>query len=98
MKNKTILVVCALGYATSTMVKKVINDYLTEKGIDDWTVDTIGIGMADAPASKASIIVATLDLSSKHYDAPIVDGVPLISGINQDETLQKIYDLIINAQ
>ena len=41
--NKKILVICALGYATSTMIKKNIEDFLAEKGVSGWSVDAIGM-------------------------------------------------------
>lgn len=91
---KKILVICALGYATSTMVKKNIEDYLKSKSINGWTVEAIGMGMADGPARNASIIVSTVMLDSSKYSAPIVNGVPLISGIDAEKTLTEIEDII----
>lgn len=91
---KKILVICALGYATSTMVKRNIEEYLKSKSIKGWIVEAIGMGMSDGPAKTASIIVSTVTLDQSKYQAPIVNGVPLISGIDADKTLVEIEDII----
>ena len=47
---KKILVICALGYATSTMIKKTIEEFLREKGTEGWYVDAVGLNMSAVPA------------------------------------------------
>ena len=91
---KKILVICALGYATSTMVKRNIEEFLKEKKIDGWTVDAVGMGMSQEPAKTASIIVTTVQLDQKEYKAPIIDGISLISGIDCDKTFEEIESKI----
>lgn len=91
---KKILVICALGYATSTMVKRNIEEFLKERKIDDWTVDAVGMGMSQEPAKTASIIVTTVQLDQKEYKAPIIDGISLISGIDCDKTFEEIESKI----
>ena len=87
---KKILVICALGNATSTMVKRNIEEFLKERKIDGWTVDAVGMGMSQEPAKTASIIVTTVQLDQKEYKAPIIDGISLISGIDCDKTFEEI--------
>lgn len=91
---KKILVICALGYATSTMVKRNIEEFLNERKIDGWTVDAVGMGMSQEPAKTASIIVTTVQLDQKEYKAPIIDGISLISGIDCDKTFEEIESKI----
>ena len=90
---KKILVICALGYATSTMIKKRIEEFLREKGTEGWYVDAVGLNMSAVPARDASIIVTSLELNAKDYTAPIVNGISLISGIDKEATLHEIYEL-----
>ena len=90
---KKILVICALGYATSTMIKKTIEEFLKEKGVEGWFVDAVGLNMSAAPAKDAAIIVTSLELNPKDYAAPLVNGISLISGINKEATLNEIYEL-----
>ena len=91
---KKILVICALGYATSTMVKRNIEEFLKEIKIDGGTVDAVGLGMSQEPAKTASIIVTTVQLDQKEYKAPIIDGISLISGIDCDKTFEEIESKI----
>lgn len=91
---KKILVICALGYATSTMVKRNIEEFLKDRKIDGWTVDAVGMGMSQEPAKTASIIVTTVQLDQKEYKAPIIDGISLISGIDCDKTFEEIESKI----
>ena len=93
-KKKKILVICALGYATSTMIKKNIEDFLKENGIQGWYVEAIGLNMAAGYVKDASIIVSSLDLDPKNYQVPVVNGISLISGINKEDTLKEILGII----
>ena len=88
--KRTILVICALGYATSTMIKKNIEEFLEANGIKDWSVEAIGYQMSENYVKDASIIVSSLDLNKDDYNVPVINGVPLISGINAEDTLQEI--------
>ncbi len=92
--KKNILVICALGFATSTMVKKNIEDFLQERKIKDWKVDAVGVGMSKEPIKTADIIVSTIGLKQEDFNVPIVDGLSLISGINAEYTLDEIAEII----
>ncbi|HPX32389.1 MAG TPA: hypothetical protein PLT36_02665 [Erysipelotrichaceae bacterium] len=92
--DKNILVICALGFATSTMVKKNIEDFLKENNIKGWKIDAVGVGMSKEPIKKATIIVSTIGLKQEDFDVPIVDGLSLISGINAEDTLNELAEII----
>ncbi len=92
--KKKILVICALGYATSTMIKKNIEDFLNDSGVQGWYVEAIGLNMADGYIKDASIIVSSLNLNPKDYCVPVVNGISLISGINKEDTLKEILNII----
>ena len=94
MKNYKIMVICALGYATSTMVKKNIVEFLEEKNITNWEVDSIGYNHAQGRKVDADLIVATLQLNPEEFGVPIIPGVALISGIGKDAVLQQILNNI----
>lgn len=91
---KKILVICALGYATSTMIKKTIEDFLEEKGVKGWYVESIGLNMSASHVKDAMMIVSSLELNQKDYEVPLVNGVSLISGINKEHALNEILDNI----
>lgn len=90
--KKTLLVICALGYATSTMIKKEITEYFEAKGITNWDVDAIGLNMSRDSVGSADLIVSSLELKQSEYDVPVINGVPLISGIGKDAVLEKILE------
>lgn len=96
----TILVICALGYATSTMIKKTICDYFDEVGIKNWDIDCIGYNMSQGHIAGADIIVSSLELKQEDYKVPILNGVALISGIGKDEVLSELEEQVrlIEAQ
>lgn len=88
--TKTLLVICAMGYATSTMIKKSITEFFEEKGINDWDVDAISLGMSKDYVGNVDLIVSSLELKQSEYDVPVMNGVPLISGIGKDAMLADI--------
>lgn len=96
--KRKILVICALGYATSTMIKKTIEDFLKEKGISGWKVDAVGLNMSEGPVKDAAVIVSSLELNPKDYAVPIVNGISLISGINKEGALKEILELVQKAE
>lgn len=91
-EKKLILVVCALGYATSTMIKRTIEEFLKKEGCAGWEVEAIGLNQAEPYIKKASVIVSSLQLDTKDYHVPVINGVALISGINKEATLQEILE------
>lgn len=94
--KKLVLVICALGYATSTMIKKNIEEFLDQNNMSDWEVEAIGVNQASTYLPDAKVIVTSLELKQEEYDVPVINGVSLISGINKEETLNKILDVIKN--
>ena len=73
---------------------KNIEDFLAEKGVSGWSVDAIGMNMAEGYIKDASVIVSSLDLNQKDYPVPVINGISLISGINKEDTLNQILNVI----
>lgn len=93
-QKNLILVICALGYATSTMIMKNIEEFLQSQGIEDWEIEAVGVNQSSSYINDARMIVTSLELDESEYNVPVINGVPLISGINQEATLQQILDTI----
>lgn len=91
-RKKTLLIICALGYATSTMIKKTICDCFETNCIDGWNVECIGYNMSQGRTDDADIIVTSLDLNPKEYTVPVIRGVALISGIGKEKVLNQIVE------
>jgi PTS system galactitol-specific IIB component len=45
-------------------------------------------------AQGADLIVATTALPQGDYGVPVVNGVPLLTGIGEEETIRKIVELL----
>ena len=93
-QKNLILVICALGYATSTMIMKNIEEYLESEGIEGWEIEAVGVNQTSSYINDAKLIVTSLELDPSEYNVPIINGVSLISGINKEATLQQISDTI----
>lgn len=95
-EKKLILVICALGYATSTMIKRSIEEFIKKEGYVDWEVEAVGMNQSQPYIKKASIIVSSLELDLKDYQIPVINGVALISGIQKEATLYEILNAMKN--
>ena len=79
MKNrKNILLVCAAGYATTSMMKMGIEDELSKRGVD---ISQLNIQIATISnilnyIDKADLIVTALSIEESEYDVPIINGIP----------------------
>ena len=93
-EKKLLLVICALGYATSTMIKKNIEDYFNEQGIEGWEIEAIGVNQTSSYLKDAKLIVTSLELDPEDYNVPVINGVSLISGLNKETTLAEISEVI----
>lgn len=86
--TKKVLVICGTGVATSTVVAMKIKTYCDSKNIpiqitQGKVMDTLrGVEGYD-------LIVSTTPISSK-ITIPIIEGLPFLTGINLDATLEKI--------
>lgn len=93
--GKNILFCCATGIATSTVATEKTLDYLKEKGMDNVTYTQTNVASlpSQADSDEVDCVVATTQVP---YDlkVPVVHALSLITGIGEDETLQKIYDIL----
>lgn len=87
---KTIYVVCATGIATSTMLRVKVEKFLEEQGIEarilQFRVTELSPDRVDA-----DVILATTEIPPEFEEVvPVVNGISLITGIGQTETLQAL--------
>jgi galactitol PTS system EIIB component len=87
---KTVYLVCATGIATSSMLRFKIQDFLAERGIE---VELFQYRVAEMFPERinADVIVATtsmpLEITEKFT---VISGLPLLTGVGEDETLEAI--------
>lgn len=87
---KTVYVVCATGIATSTMLRLKVEKYLEEQGIEarilQYRVTELSPDRMDA-----DVILATTEIPSEFEKmTTVINGISLITGIGQNETLQNL--------
>lgn len=91
-KSKNVLVVCGLGVATSTVVGHYVEEIAKEKEIN------IQLTQCKAAEifvyiSDTDLIITTTALDNK-YSVPMINAIPLITGIGKEEIIKKIEDAL----
>jgi galactitol-specific phosphotransferase system IIB component len=94
-EKKTILLVCAAGFATTSMLKMRIEDGLDKRSIDIDMVDiqTATISNIKNYIDRADLIVTTLSLDESDYSVPIINGTLLLAGMKAD-VLDRIVECL----
>jgi galactitol-specific phosphotransferase system IIB component len=90
--KKNLLLVCAAGFATTSMMKMGIEEGLSERGVD---INQVNIQIATISnisnyIAQADLIVTTLTLEKSEFNVPIVNGIPLIAGMDRTDVIDKI--------
>ena len=93
---KNILFVCATGIATSTAVTERVLEYLEEQGVK---VNYSQINVASVPGNcdNVDLIVSTTNIPYE-IDVPVVNGLPIITGVREEKALAEIYRVITEGE
>jgi len=96
MNKKNILLVCAAGYATTSMMKTRLEEGLEARGLvlESIEIQTTTISSIMNYLDHADLIITTLSLDPSEYDVPIINGTPLLSGIGMENVLEDIQKFI----
>jgi PTS system galactitol-specific IIB component len=87
---KTVYVVCATGIATSTMLRLKVEQYLEDQGIEA-TVRQFRVTEISPERMDADAIVATTEIPPEFEKVTkVINGISLITGIGQSETLEEL--------
>lgn len=91
---KKVLVVCATGIATSTMVRMRVEEFLKERGIKA-QITQYRVGELSADRIDADLIVSTSGMPPEFAEVvPVVNGVPFLTGIGEDAALKEIEEAL----
>lgn len=91
---KRILVACAGGVATSTVVKSKIKRALDERGMNGtYVLDQCKVSDAPSKSSNADILIETTQIVG-NFDCPAFSGVPFLTGRNTDALIDQIIEII----
>ncbi|OUM83683.1 MAG: PTS sugar transporter subunit IIB [Caldibacillus debilis] len=90
--TKNVLFVCATGIATSTAVAEKVIEFCKEHGV---TFHYKQINVAAVPANweQADLIISTTNVPYQ-VNTPIVNGLPLITGIGEEKVLNEILTIL----
>lgn len=89
-----ILLLCGTGIATSTAVRAKVEDALKREDLHK-EVEFRQAKVADVlgGSTDADLVVATTNVP-KSVSAPVINAVPLISGVGADAVLEKILNAV----
>lgn len=91
-KTYKIVVACGTAIATSTHVAMKIREVLEDRGL---SIHTIQCRVAEVPslAPDAYLVVSTAQVPFD-INVPIVDGIPFLTGIGEEEVIDQIEKLL----
>lgn len=89
---KNVLFVCATGIATSTAVTEKVVEHCSENGIT-FHYQQINVASVPSFAKDADLIISTTNVPYE-LDVPVIYGLSLITGIGEDEVLEKIVTIL----
>ncbi|ASV96005.1 PTS sugar transporter subunit IIB [Enterococcus durans] len=95
--TKNLLFVCATGIATSTAVAEKVMGFLKERGLTDVNYSQTNVASVQSNSDNADLIVSTLKIPYE-LDVPIINGLALITGINEDKVLNSIYSELTEGE
>jgi PTS system galactitol-specific IIB component len=91
---KKVYLVCGTGIATSAVLRVKIEEYLDEHNMQA-TVQQLRVAELNPGFVDADVIVSTTAIPPEIQEkAPVVDGIPLITGIGEQEALQKVLEIL----
>lgn len=91
--KKRIIIACGAGLATSTMILEKVKGILEEAGID-YSISQSQIYELDSYDGKADLFVTSMKLDETKYKTPIVVGTSFLIGVNEEETKDKIINIL----
>jgi PTS system galactitol-specific IIB component len=93
-RMKRVYVVCASGVATSTILRMKIEEFLKYHGVD---VQVTQYRVTELSPSRveADAIVSTTNMDKEFANVvPVISGLPLITGVGENETLQQLLMIL----
>lgn len=90
---KRILVACGNGIATSTVVATKVREYLSSKGVEATTTQT---KLMEVPSKVQDydLLITTGQFEGQTGDTPVVKGMPILTGIGVDQTMEEILTIL----
>lgn len=90
---KRILVACGSGVATSTMVAETLKNEFAKRRFRA-EVRVVDFKSLRAQATSADLFVSIAPYEKIDYGIPMVNGIPVLTGIGVDETVDQIIKIL----
>lgn len=90
---KRVLIACGNGIATSTVVASKVKEYLTSKGVEVTTSQT-KLMEVTSKVQDYDLLVTTGQFEGQTGDVPVVKGMPILTGINSEQTMEEILSYL----
>ena len=88
--EKTVVIACGAGLATSSMVRDKIEEVLSENNIRANIIQTT---LLEGYDDKADIFITTMKINSD-YTTPVVHGSAFLTGINEETVIEQIVGIL----
>lgn len=89
---KKIIVACAGGVATSTLICDKVENLIRERKLDA-EVYQCRISEIKANLDKACVILCSARLE-EHYSVPVLQALPFITGVGLPEMSEKLIQIV----
>ena len=93
MANKRVIIACGNGVATSTVVAAKVKDYCAVNGVSIDVTQCRMIELHDK-ANDYDLVVTSGKFSDPDVKTPSIMANSLLTGNNEEPTLQKIVDAL----
>lgn len=88
-----LMIACGSGIATSTHAASIVQDYMEERGIKV-SIVTCSVQDLANRLSGCDIILSTAQVAFQ-TEIPIFNGVPLLTGVGDDELLERLAEKVV---
>lgn len=85
---KRVLIVCGTGIATSTVIAEKLRSHLGRQGVDV-RIEQTKVSELHRGARGYDLVMATTQIPGS-VDAPVVNGMPLLTGDGQEDVLADV--------
>ncbi|MBE9387823.1 PTS sugar transporter subunit IIB [Vagococcus salmoninarum] len=90
---KRVLIACGNGIATSTVVASKVKEYLMSQGVEVTTNQT-KLMEVTSKVQDYDLLVTTGQFEGQTGNVPVVKGMPILTGINSEETMEEILSYL----
>jgi PTS system galactitol-specific IIB component len=94
---KKIIVACGAGVVTSTTAMNKLNEELGARGYEegkDYKLIQTSVQAVASMADEADMAITTTQYDNDEIKIPVLNGLPLLTGIGTDAVIDKVEDLL----